>query len=36
MEQILENSDIADWVGNKSTSTGRLDIMNAKLINSTI
>ena len=36
MEQILGNSDIANWTGNKSTSTGLIDIMNAKLINSTI
>ena len=36
MEQLLGNSDIANWIGNKSTSTGLIDIMNAKLINSTI
>ena len=32
----MGNSDIANWIGNKSTSTGLIDIMNAKLINSTI
>ena len=36
MEQLLGNSDIANWIGSKSTSTGLIDIMNAKLINSTI
>lgn len=29
MERVLEKSDIADWIGNKSTSSGIIDIMNA-------
>ena len=36
MEQILGNSDISDWIGNKNTSRGIIDIVTAELINSTI
>ena len=36
MEQILGNSDISDWIGNKNTSSGIIDINTAELINSTI
>ena len=36
MEQILGNSDISDYIGNKNTSGGIVDIVTAELINSTI